>query len=75
MCAWGGINGAITVEMGTKADIDAAVREAITALGPDGVILSPVDNIRDPSAFIRCPICSKTDLLATPARNVTLSAP
>ena len=49
MCTWGGINGFVTVEMGTKAGIDAAVREAIAALGPDGFILSPVDNIRDPS--------------------------
>ena len=49
MCTWGGINGFITVEMGTKTDIDAAVREAIAALGPEGFILSPVDNIRDPS--------------------------
>jgi hypothetical protein len=49
MCTWGGINGFITVEMGTKADIDAAVREAIAELGPDSLVLSPVDNIRDPS--------------------------
>ena len=49
MCTWGGINAFITVEMGTKAGIDEAVREAIAALGPDGFVLSPVDNIRDPS--------------------------
>jgi len=49
MCTWGGVNGSITVETGTKADIDAAVCEAISALGPEGFILSPVDNIRDPS--------------------------
>lgn len=49
MCTWGGVNGFVTVEMGTKADIDDAVREAIAALGPEGFILSPVDNIRDPS--------------------------
>ena len=47
MCTWGGVNGFVTVEMGTKADIDDAVREAIAALGPEGLILSPVDNIRD----------------------------
>lgn len=49
MCTWGGVNGFLTVERGTKAEIDAAVREAIAALGPDGFILSPVDNVRDPS--------------------------
>ena len=49
MCTWGGVNGFLTVEGGTHADIDAAVREAIAALGPDGFILSPVDNVRDPS--------------------------
>jgi len=49
MCTWGGVNAFVTVEAGAKADIDAAVREAIAALGPDGFILSPVDNIRDPS--------------------------
>jgi hypothetical protein len=49
MCAWGGVNGFITVESGTKEDIDAAVRQAIESLGPEGFILSPVDNVRDPS--------------------------
>ena len=49
MCTWGGVNGFITVEGGTKADIDDAVCNAIEALGPDGFILSPVDNVRDPS--------------------------
>jgi hypothetical protein len=49
MCTWGGVNAFVTVEMGSPAEIDAAVREAIAALGPEGFILSPVDNIRDPS--------------------------
>ncbi|UCG28791.1 MAG: hypothetical protein JSV24_05380 [Bacteroidales bacterium] len=49
ICTWGGINGFITVEKGTKEDIDTAVREAIETLGPEGLILSPVDNVRDPS--------------------------
>ena len=49
MCLWGGVNGFVTVEMGTAQEIDTAVREAIDALGPEGFILSPVDNIRDPS--------------------------
>lgn len=42
---WGGVSGAITVEMGTEDEIRSAVRKAIEALGPKGFILSPVDNI------------------------------
>jgi len=49
MCTWGGVNGFITVERGTKEDIDTAVRQAIETLGPEGFILSPVDNVRDSS--------------------------
>lgn len=46
---WGGVNGFITVEQGTPEGIDTAVREAIETLGPEGFILSPVDNVSDPS--------------------------
>ncbi len=42
---WGGVSGAITVEMGTESDISTAVDRAVENLGPDGFILSPVDNI------------------------------
>lgn len=42
---WGGVSGAITVEMGSESEVRAAVRQAIGTLGPDGFILSPVDNI------------------------------
>jgi uroporphyrinogen-III decarboxylase len=42
---WGGVSGAVTVEMGTEAEVRSAVRRAIGTLGPDGCILSPVDNI------------------------------
>jgi len=45
MCLWGGVSGAITVEMGTEEEIRSAVRQALCALGPNGFILSPVDNI------------------------------
>ena len=45
VCLWGGVSGAVTVEMGTEVEIRSAVREAIETLGPDGFILSPVDNI------------------------------
>jgi uroporphyrinogen-III decarboxylase len=49
MGLWGGVNGFVTVEMGSEQEIRDAVREAIEALGPRGLILSPVDNIRDES--------------------------
>jgi len=42
---WGGVSGAVTVEMGKEEEIRAAVRHAIETLGPEGFILSPVDNI------------------------------
>ncbi|MGQ9501657.1 MAG: uroporphyrinogen decarboxylase family protein [Anaerolineae bacterium] len=42
---WGGVSGAITVEMGSEDEVRAAVRHAISTLGTDGFILSPVDNI------------------------------
>lgn len=45
ICLWGGVSGAITVEMGKEEEVRAAVRQAIETLGPEGFILSPVDNI------------------------------
>lgn len=49
MALWGGVNGFVTVEMGSNEEICDAVREAMETLGPKGFILSPVDNIRDES--------------------------
>jgi uroporphyrinogen-III decarboxylase len=45
VCLWGGVSGAVTVEMGTEGEVRAAVQDAIKTLGPTGFILSPVDNI------------------------------
>ncbi len=45
ICLWGGVSAAVTVEQGPEYEIRAAVRQAIDTLGPDGFILSPVDNI------------------------------
>jgi len=45
MCIWGGVSGAVTVELGSEAQIRAATRQAIDTLGPNSFILSPVDNI------------------------------
>jgi uroporphyrinogen-III decarboxylase len=42
---WGGVSGAVTIEMGSDAEVRSAVRHAIDTLGPTGFILSPVDNI------------------------------
>jgi hypothetical protein len=52
ICTWGGVNGFITVEGGSLQDIENAVQEAIEKLGPDGFILSPVDNVRDSSDLV-----------------------
>lgn len=49
MALWGGVNGFVTVELGSDEEIRAAVRMALDELGPVGTILSPVDNIRDES--------------------------
>ena len=45
VCLWGGVSGAVTVEMGSESDVRAAVQHAVRVLGPTGLILSPVDNI------------------------------
>lgn len=44
-CLWGGVSGAVTVEMGSAEEVRSAVRTAIETLGPRGFILSPVDNL------------------------------
>lgn len=46
MALWGGVNGCITVEMGTPEEVTEAVRSAVEILSPGGgFILSPVDNV------------------------------
>lgn len=45
VCLWGGVSGAVTVEMGTESEVREAVRGAMNTLGPTGFVLSPVDNI------------------------------
>ena len=50
ICMWGGVNGFVTVEMGSREEIRIAVETAMDILAPGGgFILSPVDNIRDTS--------------------------
>lgn len=47
VCLWGGVNGHLTVEQGKAAEVSREVRLALKELGPDGFILSPVDNVRE----------------------------
>lgn len=51
VCLWGGVNGHLTVEHGTSETVAAEVKAAMQSLGPDGFILSPVDNIREDTSL------------------------
>jgi hypothetical protein len=45
---WGGVSGAVTVELGTAEETEKAVIHALKTLGKEGgFILSPVDNVRE----------------------------
>ncbi len=45
MALWGGINGYLQVVFGSPEQVDDAVAAALSTLGPDGFILSPVDDV------------------------------
>jgi uroporphyrinogen-III decarboxylase len=50
ICLWGGVNGHHTVEEGDEEEVREAVRRAMAVLSPGGgFVLSPVDNVRQPS--------------------------
>jgi hypothetical protein len=49
LCLWGGVNGFLTIELGSTQQVEEETRKAIELLGPDGFILSPVDNVREDS--------------------------
>ena len=54
LCLWGGVNGHLTVEMGTPEEVRAEVERAMEKLAPGGgLILSPVDNVRQDSPQIK----------------------
>jgi uroporphyrinogen-III decarboxylase len=54
VCLWGGVNGHMTVEMGTPEAVAEEVHLAMTTLAPGGgFILSPVDNVREDNALTR----------------------
>jgi hypothetical protein len=49
-CLWGGVNGHLTIEQGEPEEVRREVRQAIELLAPGGgFILSPVDNVREPT--------------------------
>ena len=53
LCLWGGVNGHLTIERGSSADVESEVARAMQILAPQGgFILSPVDNVREDSAGI-----------------------
>lgn len=45
LALWGGVNGFLTVERGSEEEVREAVRRALATLGPEGFVLSPVDNV------------------------------
>jgi hypothetical protein len=47
VCLWGGVNGHLTVEHGSPEAVRGEVAASLQSLGPDGFILSPVDNVRE----------------------------
>lgn len=50
LCQWGGVNAPLTVEKGSEKEVRKAVKEALDVMAPgNGFILSPVDDIEDPS--------------------------
>jgi len=49
ICLWGGVNGFLTIEKGKEKEVQDAVENSISILGPRGFILSPVDNVTDNS--------------------------
>jgi len=54
VCLWGGVNGHLTVEMGTENEVRAEVENAMRELSPGGgFILSPVDNVREDNEVSR----------------------
>lgn len=45
---WGGLNGHLTIELGSESEVRAEVQNAMMKLSPGGgFILSPIDNVRE----------------------------
>jgi len=45
VCLWGGVDEAHVIELGSPDQVRQATERVIRELGPDGFILSPVDNV------------------------------
>jgi hypothetical protein len=46
ICLWGGVNGFVTMELGTEDEVRGEVRRAIETMGNGGgFVLSPIDNV------------------------------
>lgn len=58
VCLWGGVNGHLTIEQGTKEAVKEEVAQAMQILGPDGLILSPVDNVREDTPHAMENVCT-----------------
>jgi len=62
VCLWGGVNGHLTVEMGTPEQVRAEVRRAVKTLGAEGsFILSPVDNVREVTPTAQANVAALVD--------------
>ncbi len=62
VCLWGGVNGHLTVELGSPAQVRAQVRRAAEILSPGGgFILSPVDNVREFTPTARANVAALID--------------
>jgi hypothetical protein len=62
VCLWGGVNGHLTIERGKPDQVRAEVRRAVDILGKDGgLILSPVDNVREYTPIARDNVATMID--------------
>ncbi len=70
VCLWGGVNGHLTVEQGTPAQVEAEVADAMRILAPGGgFILSPVDNVREDTPTARANVSALIAAWQTAGRD------
>jgi hypothetical protein len=62
LCLWGGVNGHLTLERGTQAEVQKEVDRSMSLFaGKGGFILSPVDNVREYTPEIEANVHSLMD--------------
>ena len=62
MCLWGGLNGHLTVELGTPEDVRTEVQRALEIFSPTGgFVLSPVDNVREYTPTVQVNVAALID--------------